>query len=320
MIDIEDYENEIGNSILHTACKRGEKDKVINLINNKFQLDILNNKDNTPIMECYENRYCESHNIKYITMMLLKEGATFLGKNRYGNTLLHLSCRYGNYGVVAYILKASKGEKRFNIHKRNYYGYTAMMYACFSGNLELIKLMVEYGASIFDRTYSHKYSHVNNMNSCICAAANSDYDNPHIIKYLLDNGCNINDKTYYGTPIYLATSKGNILIVETLLDNGSDIDNCNINMHTPLHVASINGHLDIIRMLLSKGAKYLKNNYDRTPKKMTLIRDKNAEEIDELFDIWPVLMIIFIFIEEHILFQLDFTNMCDLYEFIGLAE
>jgi hypothetical protein len=30
--------------------------------------------------------------------------------------------------------------------------------------------------------------------------------------------------------------------------------------------------------------KYLKNNYDRTPKKMTLIRDKNAEEIDELFD------------------------------------
>ena len=179
--------------------------------------------------------------------------------------------------------------------------------------------MVKNGGSIFDRTHSSKYPHVNNMNSCITKAASSEYDNPEIMEYLLENGVNINDETYYGTPLYLAIINDNILIVITLLNNGADINYCNVNDYTLLHIASINGHLDIIRMLLSRGAKYSKTIYGKTPIDMAF-KNKNSHKIKELFDIWPILMIIIIFTEKSIFYQLDFNNICDLYEYIGLSD
>jgi ankyrin repeat protein len=63
------------------------------------------------------------------------------------------------------------------------------------------------------------------------------------------------DREYGVTPLWLASKYGYLDVVKYLIENGADIDQPNIHGATPLSGASEYGHLDVAKYLKKKGAK-----------------------------------------------------------------
>ena len=78
--------------------------------------------------------------------------------------------------------------------------------------------------------------------------------NMNIVEILLDRGIEINSKTNDGeTALHIAASSGNMNIVEILLDRGIDINSKDNDGWTALHWAASNGDMNIVEILLDRG-------------------------------------------------------------------
>jgi len=88
------------------------------------------------------------------------------------------------------------------------------------------------------------------------------------VQTALENGANPNFKNNIGwTPIHLAAVKGHVEIVRVLLERGAD-PNAKENIYgwTPLHIAANIGYFRIVKLLLERGADpNAKDNDGRTP-------------------------------------------------------
>ncbi|XP_075701576.1 ankyrin repeat domain-containing protein 60 [Rhinoderma darwinii] len=72
----------------------------------------------------------------------------------------------------------------------------------------------------------------------------------HMIRFLLQNGCNVQSKTPLGnTPLHVAAAMGNYDCIEELLASGAQTQNTNGRGHTPLEVARLWGHKRVERRL-----------------------------------------------------------------------
>lgn len=68
------------------------------------------------------------------------------------------------------------------------------------------------------------------------------------------------------TPLHVASSAGNSIASQLLIDAGADVDATDIDGATPLHKACANGHITTILVLLRAGAKRMStDNAGRTP-------------------------------------------------------
>jgi ankyrin repeat protein len=68
------------------------------------------------------------------------------------------------------------------------------------------------------------------------------------------------------TPLHVASSAGNSIASQLLIDAGADVDATDIDGATPLHKACANGHITTILVLLRAGAKRTStDNAGRTP-------------------------------------------------------
>ncbi|MDC0065776.1 ankyrin repeat domain-containing protein, partial [Verrucomicrobia bacterium] len=77
-------------------------------------------------------------------------------------------------------------------------------------------------------------------------------ENKTIVKILIENGADINDKDKNGvTPLSFALTKE---IAELLIDKGADINAKCDDGDTPLHSAAYNGRKEIAELLIDKGA------------------------------------------------------------------
>ena len=64
-----------------------------------------------------------------------------------GMTLLMWVCQTGNVGIVEGLLKRGADTEKAGLHD-NYGGHSALDFACSYGHMEILKLLVKYGANI----------------------------------------------------------------------------------------------------------------------------------------------------------------------------
>ena len=73
-----------------------------------------------------------------------------------------------------------------------------------------------------------------------------------ILQFMVENKkLNIDDRNIYGdTPLFIAVLKGNLPIIQYLIDNGADPNIPEKSGHTPFMAACSNGHLEIVNYFL----------------------------------------------------------------------
>ena len=99
-------------------------------------------------------------------------------------------------------------ENEVNIKMKNEYGWTLLHVASMKGNLEVVKCLLENGAVVDPKVLS--FAIKNNQT--------------HVVKYLIQNGVNINAKSSNMTPLQLAIQSDRFEIVNLLIENGASIN------------------------------------------------------------------------------------------------
>jgi TPR repeat protein/predicted RNA-binding Zn-ribbon protein involved in translation (DUF1610 family)/uncharacterized protein (UPF0333 family) len=104
-----------------------------------------------------------------------------------------------------------------------------------------------------------------------------------IVKLLLANKANPNEKSYNGgTALHAAAAEGKIEIVNLLINGGADVKCTDDDNMTPLHEAAAHGHREAAILLLKSGAEVnARGKSDVTPLQMA-IEKKHYEVADVL--------------------------------------
>ena len=202
-------------------------------------------------------------------------------------TCMHYACQFNNFFAVKWLW-----GQGLPIDKMDKLGYTPLMFACQSGNVEIIKLLMENGADsqkIFEnsRTRRNFIHSTRTMLHFACESGNLEaiklfdiadvnslsYDGTYLnivvkknsleaTKYFIEKG----DDTNLGSdmndfPILIAAENGYLEILQILVDNVADVNACVVDTNsankfskTPLNLAFKGNFTDCVLYLLSKNA------------------------------------------------------------------
>ena len=126
------------------------------------------------------------------------------------------------------------------------WGRTALWYAAWDGNLEIMHLLLDYGA---DKEKTNKKP---GKTPLYIASYKGHLP---IVQLLLEQGADMEKADCYGnTPLIVASWKGHIEVARYLLEQGVDRDKASSNGWTPLHTAAFHGHLELSKLLMVYGA------------------------------------------------------------------
>jgi cytohesin len=136
--------------------------------------------------------------------------------------------------------------------RRNNVQTTALYCAASRGNIKLIKLLVEHGASLELANQQNETP----LFAAVNAPPRNFQPNFEAVTALLDKGAQINAKSDNGTVLHVACRSGNIKLVNFLLERGADPSITDARGLTPLNscaVFSFNGAEFPFDKLLVKG-------------------------------------------------------------------
>ena len=202
---------------------------------------------------------------------------TFL--DDHSHFLLHVACFHNQFEICRLLLNYAKenqiSQPEINdwVNGKTPDGYCPLHFASYHGNINLIKLLEDYGANFYIRTSS----------GLTIMHTAAEGDQPISIVYFRNKGLSLKEKDYKGfTPLHKAAERGmeNAIYYLTSWDslpNETENDGC-----TPLHLAVIPGNVKVVRRLLIKGAdSSIKNKEGKTPKDLAI--ENNDENIQQLF-------------------------------------
>lgn len=150
--------------------------------------------------------------------------------------------------VIEELIK-NLADLKTNLDTYNEDGRTPLYVAIWRGNVEAVKLLIKYGASIND-------NYERNRTPLHIAVGRKQLE---IVKLLIKSGANVNAKTKnHGkddlTPMHLAIFANTPEFIELLADHGATINEReSTEGHTPLLFAALYGNKSIIRTLIDKG-------------------------------------------------------------------
>lgn len=154
-----------------------------------------------------------------------------------------IACAYeSNIELVKKIL-----EKGVSINQGNSKGETAFYYACYNGDIEMIRFLLDNGAHLDDKCTNDGWTPL---------AIACYYDHPVAVEFLLSKGADVNkgildDGT---TPLYIACQEGHKVISKLLIQRNADVKKgCIDDGTTPLYSACREGHLEMVELLLAQG-------------------------------------------------------------------
>lgn len=163
-----------------------------------------------------------------------------------------LAAQQGNLNVVKYFLEIA--GKVFDINhsatiisvttKKKVHCSTALWAASTGGHLDVVKVLVENGASVNQPTLTQSTP----------LRGASFHGHMEVMDYLLASGADINMPNCIGqSPLCIAAMRGKLPAVKYLIEKGADLKQTTINGYTVMHLSAAKGRLDVVNYLLSIG-------------------------------------------------------------------
>jgi len=155
-----------------------------------------------------------------------------------GCTPLLLAVKLGNYEMVKLLV-----QNGASCCSANENGPTVLHHAAVNGLAEIVKCLVEVGGAELDQ-----------LNVAGCTPLYQAVQHGHIdcVRAFLTLGAKIEARTGTGaTPLYIASDRGNLSLASILLHAGADANVATELQMTPLLVAAFNGHQDVVCLLLA---------------------------------------------------------------------
>ncbi len=205
---------------------------------------------------------------------------------RDGSNLLHAAANSAEKGlaVAEYLISAG-----VPVDVKDSTGHTPAYYAALTGNLPLLKLLIEKGGTSEDLGKAvapadivlsgNKADTVPLINRVARGAGGAE-----LAQFLLDRGAEkagleVGDKDGV-TPLHLAARYGKVDLAEFLLKNEVAVDPADHEGSTPLHYAAKTGQIQVARLLLDRGAdRTAKNKAGQAPLDLTF---RGAKLLDML--------------------------------------
>ena len=260
------FQSKRGHSPLHGTVKRGHLDVVRLLIESGANINLHSKTGSTPLHSSLTSRP-EHVNL---VQLLVQHGADLGSRDNDGWTPLHTASHSGYVKSAELLIQCGA-----QVGSRDNKGQTPLHLAALKGRLGIVKLLVGCGAD----------PNVYDDNNKIPLDLASDKEKPEVANFLSQlttslGGALEPTKSSVNLPsqhrnvvempgprgedskrtktrrplIHAATENGQINVVRSLLDHGSDVDERDSSRRTPLAEASRHGKLQIAKLLIERGA------------------------------------------------------------------
>ena len=254
---------DIKSSVLMIAVDNNNMEMVKLLLSYGADIDYQGFRGITALFSALE--YDRKENIEMVKLLIKNKADVNIAYNGdRGNeeTPLMYAAMEGYKETVKILI-----ENKALVNKRNRNNVNALIYAYMFGHDDIADILLQNGSDSLDKSLK-----VCNLNKetllsydvpLITAAVYST--NEVFLQKLIDNGANVNYKTYDNkTALIEAASYNNINAVKVLIKNNADLNVQNKQGKTALMWACHSGNLEMTKMLLDAGAdKSIKRgNYD----------------------------------------------------------
>ena len=224
-----------GSSCLHIAALHGHFKLCQTLIDkHNFDTHQFDNEGWTALHYSVKNGSYEL--VKYFNGF----GADIDLKTNNGRNCLHIAALYGHLDLCKIFLEKYK----FDVHKVDNEGFTALHYSASNGSYELVKYFVDFGIDIDLKT--------NNGSNCLHIAAlhgHLDLCKIFVDKHKFD--LHVVDNEGY-TALHYSACGGSYELVKYFANMGSDAELKSNSGFNCLHIAALNGHLNLCKTLIDK--------------------------------------------------------------------
>ena len=140
-------------------------------------------------------------------------------------------------------------------------GWCALHYASFYGDIESVKILLEFKANIDNFSNNRKIP----LHFACC---NNHFK---IVQFLCENGSDVNFKDENGcSPLHLSAKNGNTKCVEILLKFNANLYDCDFRGWNVLHYCAFHGHKKTVKFIVKYDADYdvlknMKNSNGKIP-------------------------------------------------------
>ena len=181
----------------------------------------------------------DNPNLERIREIIEQKPWIIFAMDKYGNTPLHDTARYGHLDVATLLL-----DRGANVESKTKYSrYTALHNAAWYGQVDVAALLLDRGANVESKD-KYGYTALHN------AAWNGHLE---VATLLLDRGADVESKTRHGnTALHRAAWYGHLDVANLLLDRGANVESRTNAGKTPFQLAK---NQEIRDLLVEKGAK-----------------------------------------------------------------
>ncbi len=239
-----------GYNPLHRASQDGRADIVRLLLEHNANVDHPSRCRETPLALASSVGHLE------ISRLLVQEGANVNSRTWNDWTPLNTASANGHLDVVRLLI-----DNGADVGFPNYEGATPLHSAASNGHLDIVKLLLESGADF----------NIRNDNTKTPLDLAFDHGNPEVAGFLSHlrprnppdtvqpqrkrgEAVEPPDNEQSSLQLKNASAHGQLEIVRSLLDRGSDINEMDSRRTTALHSASFRGKLEVAKLLIERGA------------------------------------------------------------------